>query len=151
MRERFPMPYCRHCHEEISKFDTDICPHCGGPKPIEKGYKTMDVTRVFGTVEGNFKMPKSRSQKTFCLLCMLLGYFGIHEFYIYRPARGIVSLLVTLAVTLGVGLPLFLTGVLGNALAFVLPFLLVWACFVGLGLYYRKVESPKDGRGEFLR
>ena len=146
------MPYCQHCHKEISKFDTDICPHCGGARPIAEGYKTMDVTKAFGTVDGgDYKMPKTRSQKTFALLCMLLGYFGVHDFYIYRPSRGVLSILVTLALTLGVGLPLFLTRAFANPGAFLIPFGAVWLFHIVLGLYFLKVESPKDGRGDFLR
>ena len=145
------MPYCKYCHSEISKFDTDICPHCGGSKPIAVGYQTMDVTRTFQTAGSDLKMPRTRSQRTFCLLCMFLGYFGIHDFYIYRPKKGLVCILATVLFTLAVGLPLFLTGLLPNALAFVLPFVAVWIVFVILGLLYLKVESPKDGKGEFLR
>ncbi|MBQ7244167.1 MAG: TM2 domain-containing protein [Bacilli bacterium] len=145
------MPYCKHCHQEISKFDTDICPHCGGEKPIAVGYQTMDVTRTFKTADGHFHMPKTRSQKTFCVLCMLLGPFGVHSFYIYKSKNGILSILFTLIITLGVGLPLFLTGLLPNALAFVLPYALVWVFYIILGILYLKVESPKDGKGDFLR
>lgn len=146
------MPYCQYCHEEISKFDTDICPHCGAKKPIAQGYKTMDVTRAFGAVDGSeYKMPKTRSQKTFCILTMTLGFFGVHEFYIYRPKRGLVSIAVTLLFVLAVGLPLFLTGALANALAFLIPFAVVWIAHVALGIFYFRVESPKDGRGDFLR
>ena len=145
------MPYCQHCHKQISKFDTDICPHCGEKHPIAPGYQTMDVTRAFKPGDASFKMPKTRSQKTFCVLCMLLGYFGVHEFYIFRPQKGILCIAFTIVATIAVGLPLFLTGALKNALAFVLPFLAIWLFFVVLGMLYLKVESPKDGKGEFLR
>lgn len=145
------MPYCKHCHQEISKFDTDICPHCGGEKPIAIGYQTMDVTRTFKTAQGDYEMPRTRSQKIFSLLCMFLGFFGVHEFYIYRPKRGIFCIVLTILAIVAVGLPLYLTGLLHNALAFVIPLLGVWALFVIMGFLYLKVESPKDGRGEFLR
>lgn len=144
------MPYCRHCHEEISKFDTDICPHCGGDKPIATGYKTMDVTRAFGTIEGR-QMPKTRSQKTFAILAMTFGYFGVHNFYIFRPKRGLIDILITLALVGGMGSALFFSGALVSAMAFLTPFFAVWLCHILLGVYYMKIESPKDGKGEFLR
>ena len=145
------MPYCRHCHQEITKFDTDICPYCGGDKPIATGYKTMDITRPFKPVGGDYAMPKTRSQKTFCLLCALVGYFGVHDFYIFRAKRGLLDCLLSIAFVLAVGLPLFFTGAFANALAFVLPFALVWLFHVILAILYWKVESPKDGKGDFLR
>ena len=146
------MPYCRHCHQEISKFDTDICPRCGGARPIAQGYKTMDVTRNFATVSGEqYSMPKTRSQKTFSLLCMLLGYFGVHEFYIYRKSRAIAIIFITLAFVGGVGSLLFFLTPLHNVLAYLLPFLVLWVIYIVLGIFYRKVEAPKDGKGEFLR
>ena len=144
------MPYCRHCHEEISKFDTDICPHCGGAKPIAAGYQTMDVTKTFGTMQGDFEMPKTRSQKVFAILCMTLGYFGIHEFYIYRKKVGFFELLATLILVGGGGTALFLT-IVHNAFAYLIPFLILWVIYVVRGIYYLKVESPKDGKGDFLR
>lgn len=145
------MPYCRHCHKEISKFDTDICPHCGEKKPIADGYRTMDITRTMDTLsQEGYELPKSRSQKTFAILCMCLGYFGIHEFYIYRKTRGILCIFLTHFFVCAVGFPLTFAW-LHNALGFLIPFLIEWVFYVILGILYLKVESPKDGRGEFLR
>ncbi len=145
------MPNCKYCHREISKFDTDVCPHCGAIRPIDPNYKTMDITKNIKTVAGeNFELPKTRSQKVFGILCMMLGWAGIHDFYIYLPKRGLLHILVTLVLTLGIGLPLFLT-VWPNPLAFIIPFLLAWVAHVPLGYVLWKIESPKDGRGEFLR
>lgn len=145
------MPYCRFCHKEISKFDTDICPHCGEKNPIAQGYKTMDVTRNFKTLGAEVDAPKTKSQKVYAFLCMGLGYFGIHNFYIYRTQRGLIDIAITVLFIMAIGLPLFFTGVLANALAFIIPFLFVWLVNVGLGFYYLKVEAPKDGKGDFLR
>ena len=145
------MPYCRHCHKEISKFDTDICPCCGGAKPIADGYKTIDVTRTFDAAYTDAKMPKTRSQKAFCVLTMTLGYFGVGEFYIYRPKRALFCLISTLIVVSGGGSALFFSNALRNALAFVLPFLGLWLIYVVAGIVYLKVDSPKDGKGDFLR
>ena len=146
------MPYCRHCHQEISKFDTDICPKCGGSKPIAEGYQTMDITRAIDVVEGaHYDMPKSRSQKTFAILCMTLGYLGIHDFYIYRNIRGVACILISLVFVSAVGFPLYFLQLVPNALAFLLPFAFEWIIFVLVGILYLKVEAPKDGHGDFLR
>lgn len=146
------MPYCRNCHQEISRFDTDICPHCGTPQPIAQGYKTMDVTKAFKAENSNeYELPKTKSQKVFAILCMTLGNFGVHEFYIYRPKRGFVALGLTIFFVLAFGLPMFFTKILDNAWAFVIPFAFLWLLHILLGIYYLRVESPKDGKGEFLR
>ena len=145
------MPYCRNCHKEISRFDNDICPHCGTPHPIAEGYKTMDVTKAFRAGDANYVPPKTRSQKVFAALCMGLGYFGVHEFYIYRPKRGFISIALTVVLIAAFGFPMFFSGVLKNAFAFLIPFFFVWFVHIILGIYYFKVESPKDGKGDFLR
>ena len=146
------MPYCRNCHQEISRFDTDICPHCGTPNPIAQGYKTMDVTKAFRAENsGEFELPKTRSQKAFAILCMCLGNFGVHEFYILRPRRGFIAIMLTILFVCAFGLPMFLTKILDNAWAFVIPFAVLWLLHIALGVYYLRVESPKDGKGEFLR
>ena len=145
------MPNCKFCHQEITKFDTDVCPHCGAIHPIDPNYKTMDITKNIKTLTGeHFDLPKTRSQKVFGILCMTLGWAGVHDFYIYMPKRAFLHILVTLALTLGIGLPVFFLA-WQNVLAFLIPFLFVWLVHVPLGLVYWKVESPKDGRGEFLR
>lgn len=145
------MPNCKYCHQEITKFDTDVCPHCGAKRPIDPNYETMDITKNIKTVAGDrFQLPKTRSQKTFGILCMTLGWAGVHDFYIYMPKRGVLNIIATLLITLGVGLPVFLAA-WPNPLAFIIPFLVVALLHIPLGIVYWKVESPKDGRGEFLR
>ena len=146
------MPYCRNCHKEISKFDNDVCPYCGTRKPIDPAYKTMDVTTNIAKLAADgYELPKTRSQKAFCYLCMFLGCFGVHYFYIYLPKRGVLDLFCTLVCVLGIGLPLTLTGVFVSAFAFLIPFFVLFLLHVGLGFYFFSVQSPKDGKGDFLR
>ena len=145
------MPSCKYCHQEISKFDTDICPHCGARRPIDPNYKTMDITKNIKTVAGDgYELPKSRSQKVYGILCMTLGWLGVHDFYIYMPKRGAMHLIATILLVLIVGLPVFFAA-WPNPLAFIIPLLVAILAHIPLGYVYWKVESPKDGRGEFLR
>ena len=144
------MPNCKFCHKEITKFDTDICPHCGAIRPIDPNYKTMDITKNIKTVAGDFDLPKTRSQKVFGILCMTLGWLGIHDFYIYLPKRGLAHILVTLIVVLGIGLPVYFAA-WQNVLAILIPLFVVILAHVPLGYALWKIESPRDGRGEFLR
>ncbi len=145
------MPNCKFCHKEISKFDTDICPHCGGIHPIDPNYKTMDITKNIKTVAGeDFQLPKTRSQKTCGILCMALGWLGVHDFYIYMPKRALIHILVTLVLVLGIGFPVYFAA-WPNPMAFLIPLIVVILAHIPLGYVLWKVESPKDGRGEFLR
>ena len=143
------MPVCKNCHREITKFDTDICPHCGEKHPIPTGYRTMDVTQVLSSLPEE-DLPKTRKRNTAVLLCALLGVFGVHFFYLFETKKGLISLAITL----------LLVGGLGTALFFALHrFVPIYPILFGAdylfyifaGIYLLKKESPKDGRGEFLR
>ena len=38
---------CKYCHEKISKLDKDVCPFCGGLKPLEGVEdQTQDITKA---------------------------------------------------------------------------------------------------------
>lgn len=147
------MPFCKYCHEEISKFDADLCPHCGKPHPIDPTYQTMDITRNFVKMEGSYKdLPKSKSLKTAVLLCCLLGYFGVHDFYLLKAKTAIIELCSTLLGVTIIGLILyFAVPGLSSGLAFLIPFAAFWIVYVLRGIAMLKLENPKDGRGEFLR
>ena len=109
----------------------------------------MDVTSNITGIE-NHELYRTRSQKTAALLAMFLGVFGIHEFYIRKPKKGLVILLTSLLFIGAIGCLLFFT-VLKNALAFVIPFALGWIIYFVYGFVFLKKDSPKDGNGEFLR
>lgn len=146
------MPYCKYCKKEISKFDSDVCPHCGGISPIEDNYKTMDVTTSFGKYGKDISLYKSKSHKKFALLCMLLGMIGVHNFYIHKQKTAYINIAVSILFIACLGLILYFSGAIKNYyLAFLLPFIILFVIYLFLGLYYLKKDSLKDGEGEFLR
>lgn len=145
------MPYCKFCHHEISKFDRDVCPFCGGLNPIDSEYKTMDVTRQIGKIKDDVELYQSKSHLTFSLFAMFLGMFGVHNFYIKKAKKGIVNLVTSILFEISLGLILFFSGALKNALAFLIPFFALFLFYIILGLVYLKKDSLKDGEGEFLR
>ena len=81
----------------------------------------------------------------------MLGYFGIHNFYLGFQRKGIIEIILTLLFVGGVGSALFFTNVLPNALAFLFPFLFCWLVAAVCSITYYKKENLKDGHGEFLR
>ncbi|HAS55658.1 MAG TPA: hypothetical protein DEF61_04330 [Firmicutes bacterium] len=145
------MPYCKFCHHEISKFDRDVCPFCGGVNPIDSEYKTMDVTRQIGKIKDEVELYKSKSHLSFSLYAMFLGMFGVHNFYIKKTKLGIINLITSFLFEISLGLILYFTGAIKNALAFLLPFLILFLFYLIVGLIYLKKDSLKDGEGEFLR
>ena len=144
------MAKCKYCKKDISRFDADICPHCGGLNPIEGTYQTLDITQAFKGVENEGELYRSKKKKTAIILGATLGFFGAQWFYLGFAKYGVIELVSTLVLTLGVGLPLFFT-VLPNVLAFLIPFAVCY--FIGIIFVIRLVldVSPKDGNGELLR
>ena len=144
------MPYCKNCHKEISRLDSDLCPYCGEKEPIAADYATKDVTSHIDPLSGEFKLYKSKSKKAYVVLAFSLGLFGAHDFYLGYKGRGVAFLLSFLLSFCGVGLGLFFT-VLPSAWAFLIP-LLAWVLIDGgMGLVLLKRDCLKDATGEYLR
>ena len=145
------MPKCRYCHESISRLDKDICPFCGGKKPLEGiDDSTIDITKVFDPLELKEKKLNPRSKKIAGILSMCLGIFGADEFYIYRAKRALITLVITLLMIGGLGTILFLFA-LKNAFGFLIPYFVLEVYFIFKGVYILTSPTVKDGRGEFLK
>jgi hypothetical protein len=145
------MPQCKNCHREISNFDTDICPYCGTPHPIDDNYKTMDMTSHIDPVTGKYELYKSKSKTTAGLLCLFLGIFGAPYFYIKFPKKGLLAILATILVVGGSGSFLYFFEVLPIYLAFLTPLGVMWVYWAVYSVYFFRKDSLKDGNGEFLR
>ena len=144
------MPRCKYCHGEITKFDSDICPHCGGERPIDEGYRTMDMTQYIDPKTGDYKLYKSKSKKVAILLCLLCGPFGADDFYLGFAKRAITILFATLFFVGGVGSVLFFTGFSGWWIYLAL-YGAFWLIALVKAIGMKANESLKDARGEFLR
>ena len=87
------MPTCRNCGREITRFDQDICPHCGAKRPIEPGYETMDMTGFIDRMGGGVEeLRPARKEKTYRILLFLLGFLGADFFYLGKWERGLAVL-----------------------------------------------------------
>lgn len=145
------MAKCKYCNETISKLDKDICPFCGGLKPLEGvGDYTEDFTKAFDPIkqeaglEVNFK-----KKKTAGILAICLGIFGAHFFYLKKNKYGFISLGVTLG--LYIAMVLLYVLVLQSILFLILPYVAIEIFYVILGIRYFTNSNIKDGDGEFLR
>jgi hypothetical protein len=144
------MPQCKNCHREISKFDSDVCPFCGTPHPIDDNYKTKDMTQFVDPVSGDYKLYKSKSKLVAGLLCALLGEFGAHSFYLGFWKRGLIELGVTLLLIGGVGSLLFFVSPL-SFWGYLIPWFALIVVYAIISYRYFQGESTKDAAGEFLR
>lgn len=145
------MPKCRYCHESISRLDKEICPFCGGKKPLEGiDDSTIDITKVFDPVELKNQNLKPRSKKAAGIFAICLGILGVEEFYIYRCKRALIALAITLIAVGGLGSILFFFA-LHNVLGFLIPYFVLEIYYIFKGVYILTSPTVKDGRGEFLK
>ena len=145
------MPKCRYCHEQISRLDKDICPFCGGKKPLEGvDDSTIDITKAFDPVELKKQHLLPKSKKIAAVLCFICGIFGLDEFYISRPKHALITLVITLLLIGGVGSILFFCA-LKNVFGYLIPYFTCETYFILKGVYFLLSPTIKDGRGEFLK
>ena len=143
------MPRCRNCGREITRFDHDICPHCGAKRPIEPGYETMDMTGFIDRMGGGVEeLRPARKEKTYRALLFLLGFLGADLFYLGKWERALIVLLggILLAALIALGLyfvpGIGLWGILIGASALILGNLV--RAFLSLG------REVRDRDGEAL-
>jgi len=144
------MATCKNCHRTINRLDSDVCPYCGCENPIDSQYKTMDFTSNLKQYGGADALYRSKKKAVYILLTFLLGYFGIHEFYILKPKKGIVEAVITVLFVAAVGTALFFLTPL-KGFGFLAAFGGIWLFYVILGLFLLNKTSLKDGKEEFLR
>ena len=144
------MPYCKSCHKEISRLDNDVCPYCGEKDPIDADYATKDVTSSINPITGKYELYKSKSLKAYVILCMALGFLGVHDFYAGFWKRGIVFLVSFLLLVGGIGSLIFFL-----AWKSFWIYLILFFAFVAFDLIYgfllSKKAPLKDAEGEYLR
>ena len=97
------MAKCKYCHEVISRLDKEVCPFCGGIKPLDgTDTSTQDVTKVIDQLENPVKITHKKRIIT-ALLAIILGFTGAHYFYLGKAKKGLICLLVCLALIGGIG------------------------------------------------
>lgn len=144
------MPYCKSCHKEISRLDNDVCPYCGEKDPIDTDYATKDVTSSIDPITGKYELYKSKSLKAYVILCMTLGFLGVHDFYAGFKKRGIAFLASFLVLVGGVGSLIFFL-LWKSFWIYIILFLLFVLFDVVHGLLLKQKAPLKDAEGEYLR
>lgn len=143
------MAKCKYCQETISRLDKEVCPFCGGIKPLEGGdTSTQDVTKVIGQVQGVSEI-KHKRRVIAAVLAVVFGFLGLHEFYIGKIKHGIYSLVTSLVAIVGVGCALFFT-FWPSAFAFLVPYFIIEAFMLIQATNFIFGHDVTDSKGDFL-
>ncbi len=149
------MPICKSCSCRISKLDKDICPFCGEESPL-KGVvsQTADITTNISTLKGdveNMILYTAKSKLVMLMLCIFLGIFGAHAFYLKRYKMALVTLTSNLSFIAAFALIFSLTGLMYWWLAIVVPLFISVMIMIVIGLYLYYSPQLVDNNGEFLK
>lgn len=147
------MPKCKYCHENITKFDKEICPFCGGKKPLEGvDDSTYDITQFVDIMKKSDQEVKFKQRKrvTNGLLCMFLGIFGADAFYLGFKKIGFIRLIIDILIYAAISLILFFFTEL-NFYSFIIPFGALFIIYFIIGIINLSIRGKKDINGVFLR
>ena len=147
------MPKCKYCHENITKFDKEICPFCGGKKPLEGvDDSTYDITQFVDIMKKSDQEVKFKQRKrvTNGLLCMFLGIFGADAFYLGFKKIGFIRLIIDILIYAAISLILFFFTEL-SFYSFIIPFGVLFIIYFIIGIINLSIRSKKDINGVFLR
>lgn len=147
------MPKCKYCHENITKFDKEICPFCGGKKPLEGvDDSTYDITQFVDIMKKSDQEVKFKQRKrvTNGLLCMFLGIFGADAFYLGFKKIGFIRLIIDIVIYVAISLILFFFTEL-SFYSFIIPFGVLYIIYFIIGIINLSIRGKKDINGVFLR
>lgn len=147
------MPKCKYCGENITKFDKEICPFCGGKKPLEgvESY-TVDITQTINTVDKKtVENYKQHSKLVNSLLCMFLGIFGADSFYLGHFKLGISRLLVGLIYIVSLFCILYFAVNLEILYSLLISIGSIFVVYFVIGIIGLFLNSRKDSNGAFLK
>ena len=147
------MPKCKNCHENITKFDKEICPFCGGKKPLEGvDDSTYDITQFVDIMKKSDQEVKFKQRKRVAngLLCMFLGIFGADAFYLGFKKIGFIRLIIDILIYAAISLILFFFTEL-SFYSFIIPFGALFIIYFIIGIINLSIRGKKDINGVFLR
>ena len=143
------MAKCKYCGQNISRLDKEICPFCGGKKPLDgTDTTTQDITKVLGQIIDPKKI-KHCNRIVAAILAFVLGIFGAHSHYLKKHKVGFIILAVSVVTIGGLG------SLLGLALhmgvwGYLIPYFVLEAFMIVVGINYLVRHDVTDGDGEFL-
>ena len=153
------MPKCKHCHSNITKFDKERCPICGGLNPLDgQTSETTDVTQLIETMPEEKKNElniKQKSKKVASFLLMFLGAFSADEFYLGFIISGIIRIFINILFVAGVFTALYLLKIIIGQNALLYSSLIavgsLFLVYIVLGIISLFKTDRKDKNGVLLK
>ena len=144
------MAQCKYCHASITRIDKEVCPFCGGKRPLDgTDTSTQDVTKIVDQLENAVEI-KHKKRVIAALLAVLFGFLGAPHFYLGKVKNGILTACICLALIGGVGLILFFAVKWQSVFAFLIPYFVVEAYSLFTAFIYLTKHNIQDSHGEFL-
>ena len=145
------MAKCKYCGEEISRLDKEICPFCGGKRPLEEvDNTTQDVTKALETLQQMGVEPKSKSKILAAILAFFLGIFGAHNYYLGKHKIGLITLGISIVSIAGIGSILYFAA-LHNIFAYLIPYFVIEALMIVVAISFLIRPDISDANGDFLK
>ncbi|MBR1581647.1 MAG: NINE protein [Bacilli bacterium] len=153
------MPKCKHCHSNITKFDKERCPICGGLNPLDgQTSETTDVTQLIETMPEEKKNElniKQKSKKVASFLLMFLGAFSADEFYLGFIISGIIRIFINILFVAGIFTALYLLKIIIGQNALLYSALIavgsLFLVYIVLGIISLFKTDRKDKNGVLLK
>ena len=144
------MAKCKYCHEVISRLDKEVCPFCGGIKPLEgTDTSTQDVTKVINQLEHPVEI-KHKKRLVAALFAFLFGFIGAPQFYLGKAKKGFLTAAICLSFICVVGVVLFFIIGWKSPLAFLAPYFAVELYSICFAYILLTRHNIQDSDGEFL-
>lgn len=144
------MAKCKYCHEVISRLDKEICPFCGGVRPLEgTDTSTQDVTKVINQLDHPVKI-KHHKRIIAAILAAIFGFLGAHHIYLGKYKKGLITLGVCLFLIAGIGSIIFFAVSWKSPFAYLIPYFATEVYSLFSAYIYLTKHNVQDSHGEFL-
>lgn len=144
------MATCKYCHASITRIDKDVCPFCGGLKPLENtDTSTQDVTKILDQVASPVQI-KHKKRIIAAILAALFGFLGLNHFYLGKFKKGLIALAISVVFIIGLGSIVFFVAKWESALAFLVFYFPIELFNLFLSYSYLTRHNIQDSHGEFL-
>jgi len=144
------MAKCRYCGSQISRLDKEICPFCGGRKPLEgTDTSTIDITKAFDPATLEKEGLKRKSKGAAVILAVCFGWMGANFFYLGYWKKGLIQILASILL-MSIGFLLYGL-VIDSIWCILVPSIDIFLGNIFCAYRYLTRHDITDARGEFLK
>ena len=144
------MAQCKYCHANITRIDKEVCPFCGGKRPLDgTDTSTQDVTKIVDQLENPVEI-NHKKRIIAVVLAILFGFLGAPHFYLGKAKKGFLTAAICLGFISSVGLLLFFVANMKNVWAILIPYFVTEVYSLVTAYVYLTNHSIQDSHGEFL-